>query len=113
MISKKYFNISLLILFCLNNLCFQWHVLLRRGAVLYVPKALRFDRFVAGQVPTHWSAERLGVPKDIIRQVDRVTLFTLASTAEALISAGMTDPYEFCKIFFLFISFQLTKIFCL
>ena len=28
----------------------QWFVLLRRGAVLYVPKALRFDRFVAGQV---------------------------------------------------------------
>lgn len=24
--------------------------MLRKGAVLYVPKALRFDRFVAGQV---------------------------------------------------------------
>ena len=75
----------------------QWFVLLRRGAVLYVPKALRFDRFVAGQVPTHWSAERLGVPNDIVRQVDRVTLFMLASTAEALISANMTDPYEFYR----------------
>jgi fatty acid synthase subunit alpha len=74
-----------------------WRVTLRRGAVLYVPKALRFDRFVAGQIPTHWSPERLGIPADIVRQVDRVTLFTLVSTAEALISAGVTDPYEFYR----------------
>lgn len=33
--------------------------------------------------------------QEIIKQVDPVTLYTLVSTAEALISAGVTDPYEF------------------
>lgn len=66
-----------------------------KGTVLYVPKALRFDRFVAGLVPTGWNAERYGIPKDIIDQVDPITLFVLVSTVEALVSAGITDPYEF------------------
>lgn len=68
---------------------------LRKGAVLYIPKALRFDRFVAGLVPAGWSAERYGVPRDIVDQVDPITLFVLVSTVEALVAAGITDPYEF------------------
>jgi 3-oxoacyl-(acyl-carrier-protein) synthase len=32
-----------------------------------------------------------------VNQVDRVTLFTLVSTVEALIASGVTDPYEFYK----------------
>ena len=47
----------------------NWNVRLKRGAVIYVPKALRFDRLVAGQIPTGWDAARYGVPKDIIDQV--------------------------------------------
>jgi fatty acid synthase subunit alpha len=73
----------------------QWMIQLREGAVLSIPKALRFDRFVAGQIPTGWDAERLGVPKDIAQAVDPVTLFALVSAAEALVSAGICDPYEF------------------
>ncbi|KAH9122214.1 hypothetical protein AeMF1_006398 [Aphanomyces euteiches] len=38
---------------------------------------------------------RCGIPADIAEAVDPITLFTLVSTAEALISAGITDPYEF------------------
>merc|ERR1711871_1574985 len=75
----------------------QWMMKLRKGAVISIPRALKFDRFVAGQIPTGWSAERLGVPKNIIDQVDPVTLYALVSTAEALIKAGITDPYEFYK----------------
>ena len=30
----------------------QWKVRLKRGAVLAIPKALQFDRTVAGQIPT-------------------------------------------------------------
>lgn len=30
----------------------QWSVQLKKGAALYVPKALKFDRLVAGQIPT-------------------------------------------------------------
>ncbi|KAI8872143.1 fatty acid synthase [Ramicandelaber brevisporus] len=75
----------------------QWAVRFRKGATLYVPKALRFDRLVAGQIPSGWDASRYGVPKDIIEQVDQVTLFVIVSTVEALVSSGITDPYEFYK----------------
>ncbi|KXN65985.1 thiolase-like protein, partial [Conidiobolus coronatus NRRL 28638] len=69
----------------------------RRGASLYIPKALQFDRLVAGQVPTGWDPKRYGLPEDIVQQVDNLSLFVLVSTAEALVSAGITDPYEFYK----------------
>lgn len=36
---------------------------LRKGAVMYVPKALRTDRFVVGQVPTTWDPAAFGVPQ--------------------------------------------------
>jgi fatty acid synthase subunit beta len=75
----------------------EWTVVLHKGATLYVPKALRFDRLVAGQLPTGWDAARYGVPKDIVDQVDPVTLFNIVSTVEAFVSAGITDPYEFFK----------------
>ncbi|KAF2019692.1 hypothetical protein BU24DRAFT_125444 [Aaosphaeria arxii CBS 175.79] len=73
----------------------EFTVRLRKGATLMIPKALRFDRLVAGQIPTGWDAKKYGVPDDIISQVDPVTLFVLVSTAEALLSSGITDPYEF------------------
>ena len=38
----------------------QWKVRLRRGAVVSIPKALQFDRTVAGQIPTGWSPKTLG-----------------------------------------------------
>ncbi|KAJ1909020.1 fatty acid synthase alpha subunit Lsd1, partial [Mycoemilia scoparia] len=75
----------------------SWKVRFLKGATLMVPKALRFDRLVAGQIPTGWSAERYGIPKEIVDQVDPVTLYALVSTAEALIRSGITDPYEFYK----------------
>ncbi|KAI8919392.1 fatty acid synthase [Powellomyces hirtus] len=73
----------------------QFFVHLQKGASIYVPKALRFDRLVAGQIPTGWDAKRYGVPDDIVSQVDPITLYTLVSTVEALITSGVTDPYEF------------------
>ncbi|KAE9977434.1 hypothetical protein BLS_001417 [Venturia inaequalis] len=75
----------------------EYTVRLRKGATLLIPKALRFDRLVAGQIPTGWDAKKYGVPDDIISQVDPVTLFVLVTTAEALLSSGITDPYEFYK----------------
>lgn len=73
----------------------QWLAYIKKGATLHIPKALQFDRMVAGQIPTGWSAARYGVPEDIIKQVDPVTLYVLVSTVEALVSSGITDPYEF------------------
>lgn len=75
----------------------EFTVRLRKGATLLIPKALQFDRLVAGQVPTGWDARKYGIPDDIIDQVDPVTLFVLVCTAETMLSAGITDPYEFYK----------------
>lgn len=72
-----------------------WYAQMKKNSVLYIPKALRFDRFVAGQVPTNWDPTVFGIPKDIVHQVDRCTLFTLVSTIETFIASGITDPYEF------------------
>ncbi|CCI41838.1 unnamed protein product [Albugo candida] len=73
----------------------SWMIRLRKGCVLSIPRALKFDRFVAGQIPTGWNIERLGMPKDLANSVDPITLYTLASTADTFISAGIVDPYEF------------------
>ena len=75
----------------------EFSVRLKKGAVLLIPKALQFDRLVAGQIPTGWDARKYGIPDDIIDQVDPVTLFVLVCTAESMLSAGITDPYEFYK----------------
>ncbi|KAF1998925.1 hypothetical protein P154DRAFT_468728 [Amniculicola lignicola CBS 123094] len=70
---------------------------LHKGARLMVPKSLAFDRTVGGQVPTGWCAKTYGIADDIVNQVDPATLYALVCTAEALLSAGVTDPYEFYK----------------
>jgi phosphopantetheine--protein transferase-like protein len=75
----------------------RWMMRLKKGAELSVPRALKFDRGVAGQIPSDWDATRYGIPEDIVAQVDRVTLFTLVSTAEAFIASGVPDPYEFYR----------------
>ncbi|GMM28780.1 trifunctional fatty acid synthase subunit [Martiniozyma asiatica (nom. inval.)] len=75
----------------------EYTVKILKGATLYIPKALRFDRLVAGQIPTGWSAKTYGITDDIIDQVDPITLYVLVATVEALLSAGITDPYEFYK----------------
>lgn len=75
----------------------QWTVRFLKGARIMVPKALRFDRLVAGQIPTGWDASRYGISEDIISQVDPITLFCLVTTVEALLASGITEPYEFYK----------------
>lgn len=75
----------------------QWFVKLKKGARVYVPKAIVFSRTVGGQIPTGWEAGRYGIPQDIIDQVDRCTLWALVSTADALNMSGITDPYELYK----------------
>ena len=75
----------------------EYSVRMKKGATLMIPKALKFDRLVAGQIPTGWDAKRYGIPDDIISQVDPVTLFVLVCTVESLLASGITDPYEFYK----------------
>ncbi|KAH8724221.1 hypothetical protein GQ44DRAFT_760348 [Phaeosphaeriaceae sp. PMI808] len=64
------------------------------GARLYIPKAMRHHHAVGSQMPTGWDPKRFGIPEDIIAQVDPVTLFAIVATSEALLSAGLEDPYE-------------------
>ena len=75
----------------------EYSVRILQGARLFIPKALRFDRLVAGQIPTGWNAKTYGISDDIISQVDKITLYSLVSTIEALLSSGVTDPFEFYK----------------
>ncbi|EGN98830.1 hypothetical protein SERLA73DRAFT_168429 [Serpula lacrymans var. lacrymans S7.3] len=77
----------------------QWFVKFKKGARVFVPKAFKFSRLVAGQIPTGWDAGRYGIPADIIAQTDRATLWALVCTAEALNMSGITDPYELYKFF--------------
>ncbi|RPD59601.1 fatty acid synthase [Lentinus tigrinus ALCF2SS1-6] len=72
----------------------QWFVKFKKGARVFVPKAFKFSRLVAGQIPTGWAAGRYGIPEDIIAQTDRATLWALVCAAEALNMSGITDPYE-------------------
>ncbi|SCU93162.1 LANO_0E03158g1_1 [Lachancea nothofagi CBS 11611] len=72
----------------------EYTVKLLKGATLFIPKALRFDRLVAGQIPTGWNAKTYGISDDTISQVDPITLFVLVSVIEAFIASGITDPYE-------------------
>ena len=75
----------------------QWFFKLKKGAMVFVPKAFRFSRTVSGQLPTGWHAGRFGIPEDIIAQVDRTSLWALVCAAEAFNMAGITDPYELYK----------------
>ncbi|MCJ1377773.1 3-oxoacyl-[acyl-carrier-protein] synthase [Xylographa soralifera] len=73
----------------------EYLVQFKAGATIMVPKApFNYEQFVAAQIPTGWDARRYGIPDDIVSQVDRVTLYALVATAEALLSAGILDPYE-------------------
>ncbi|GAA5924777.1 hypothetical protein JCM1841_004145 [Sporobolomyces salmonicolor] len=75
----------------------KYFVKFKKGAKIHVPKAVAFDRLVAGQIPTGWSHKAFGIPDDIAAQVDRTSLWALVSVAEALMMAGITDPYELYK----------------
>lgn len=72
----------------------QYWVHLYKGATLRIPKAISSTRLVAGQIPLGWDPKRYGIPQDMIDQTEPVTLYTLVCVSEALMSSGITDPYE-------------------
>ncbi|KAB8228834.1 uncharacterized protein BDW43DRAFT_322806 [Aspergillus alliaceus] len=75
----------------------EYRVIVKSGTTFLIPKATAFDTVVAGQVPKGWDPLRYGIPEDIAQQVDRLTLYMLCCMSEALLSAGITDPYELYK----------------
>ncbi|KAL5319173.1 hypothetical protein ACEPPN_012222 [Leptodophora sp. 'Broadleaf-Isolate-01'] len=72
----------------------EFKIRIKKGATLMIPKAIDFETDVAGQLPTGWDPRRYGISDDIISQVDPITLYTLVCTVEALLSSGISDPYE-------------------
>ena len=75
----------------------DYKVQIGKGVHFLVSKAAPFDRQVAGQLPKGWDPVTYGIPKDIISQVDPVTLYALCCLCQALLSAGIEDPYELYK----------------
>lgn len=75
----------------------SYTVIMKKGATILVPKAVKFRNNIAAQIPLGWNPRSYGISDDIINQVDPITLYYLVSTVEALLSAGITDPYEIYK----------------
>jgi len=65
----------------------------KRGARVRVATHASLRRRVVGQVPDGWDPERYGIPKSMIEQVDRTTLYNLVATVEAFLAAGI-EPEE-------------------
>lgn len=72
----------------------QMFTKLKAGATVMVPKAVELRNAVGAQLPTGWDPKSYGISESIISQVDPVTLFALVASVEALVSAGITDPFE-------------------
>ncbi|TGL69392.1 DUF1729 domain-containing protein [Leptospira kmetyi] len=71
----------------------KWFIKRKKGSVLKVKKAVGIQRRIAGQIPDGWDPEKYGIPKDLIRQVDAITVYNLYCTCEAYLRAGL-DPFE-------------------
>ena len=67
-----------------------WHVLLRAGAQIRVPRNVVHSRRVAGQLPDGLDLGRFGIPADLLATADRMALVNLACTVEAFADAGLT-----------------------
>ncbi|PYI00382.1 hypothetical protein BO78DRAFT_330196 [Aspergillus sclerotiicarbonarius CBS 121057] len=72
----------------------NYRVSLKKGAVVMIPKAVPFHQVAGGKVPGGWDPLRYGIPEDIVQQSDPTTLYALCCVSEALLSAGIKDPYE-------------------
>jgi fatty acid synthase subunit alpha len=57
------------------------------------PKAILYDRLVAGQLSIQWDAVQYRIPEDSIAHTDCVSLWTLVAIVEALNYVSITDPY--------------------
>ncbi|EPG76298.1 beta-ketoacyl synthase [Leptospira fainei serovar Hurstbridge str. BUT 6] len=71
----------------------KWFIKRKKGSILKIRKASAIKRKIAGQIPDGWDPEKYGIPKDLIRQVDTITIYNLYCTCEAYLRAGL-DPFE-------------------
>ena len=73
-----------------------WKVTRRAGTEVRVPRRTRLNRYVTGQIPSGFDPNRYGIPKDMIENTDRLTLFNLIATVDAFVSAGLS-PEELLR----------------
>lgn len=71
----------------------KWFVRRKKGSQIKVRKAIDFSRKVAGQIPKGWDPARYGIPKDLSKQVDPITIYNIYCTCEAFLRAGL-EPAE-------------------
>ncbi|TGL61117.1 type I polyketide synthase [Leptospira sarikeiensis] len=74
----------------------KWFVRRKKGSQIKVRKTIDFTRKVAGQIPKGWDAAKYGIPKDLVKQVDPITVYNLYCTCEAFLRSGM-EPIELYK----------------
>ncbi|KAF7587175.1 hypothetical protein BBP40_007638 [Aspergillus hancockii] len=72
----------------------DYTVQVKKGACFLVPKAGSSNSTVGGHLPKGWDPKRYGIPEEIIQQVEPITLYALCCVSEAMLSAGIQDPYE-------------------
>ena len=76
----------------------QWTVTRRAGSEVRVPRSVRWQRHVAGLVPTGFDPKRFGIPAEMADATDRVTCFALVATVDAFLSAGLRPEELLSKL---------------
>jgi fatty acid synthase subunit alpha len=72
----------------------EFDIQFKSGARFLIPRSQPFNRLVAGQLPTGWNPKHYGISDEISSQVDPITLYVLCCVTQAMLSAGIKDPYE-------------------
>lgn len=60
-------------------------------------KALNTKNFLIGDVPKGWDIKNFGLNDEIITGLEKDLQYTLVCIIDALLSSGITDPYDFYK----------------
>ena len=74
----------------------KWFIRRKKGSVIKVLKSIRIQRNIGGAIPTGWDPKKYGISKDLIQQVDPISIYNIVSTCEAFLTAGM-EPFELYK----------------
>lgn len=70
----------------------QWVVIRKKGSSAMIPKAVKLDRYVSAQILKGIDfTAAYGIPKEMVDQIDRVTIWGIVSAVKALFSAGLTQ----------------------
>ncbi|MCB9641763.1 MAG: DUF1729 domain-containing protein [Myxococcales bacterium] len=74
----------------------QWRITRMAGTEVKIPRQVRLQRQVMGQVPQGFDFARMGLSSDMVERIDRVALFNLIATVDAFLSAGI-EPEELMR----------------